>query len=575
MKLSVSFTMGITVSLLACQKQHAQPPRQTIPPKPTGTSLPSQPPAQTTVACEVIVAGGSTAALSAALTAAREGAQTCLVEPTDWPGGQLTAAGVPAVDFAWHKANDSVDVGKLGRQPENIPAELLKWLSGVGNPGNCWVSRYCFSPKDLLNKQIFPALRAEQANLTVILNAVVKRVHTTGEGSEKIIDRIDIVQRTPKTGSQWPGYTRRLSQALPDWYAQTASEHFDKKVASLVSPGAQPPVVIDATEFGDVLVLAGAPYLVGVESDETKLGEGNNERCGQAFTFTFAISTAAKIQPQLPEEALKSDHPSFFSLGKHSWTKVWTYRRLLGTETDANVEEISLQNWNPGNDYPFGYPFKGRSDTQAELNDWQGGLNLQTLDAAERHAYGYFSWYKGQAPSTISSQMQLASNVLGTEYGLSRIPYIRDGRRSIGLDNFVIKSSDLYGSSTRPTGTNFADSIGIGAYALDIHPMQGGCTYPKYIAETYPYYLPFRAHTNRDFKNLLVAGKAMAQTFMANAATRLHPVEFASGVGAGAAAAYMWKNALSSRQAYQVIPAIQKVVQKHAPIQWSIGGGLY
>ncbi|MCH9683540.1 MAG: FAD-dependent oxidoreductase, partial [Deltaproteobacteria bacterium] len=56
--------------------------------------------------CDVIVAGGSTAALAAAMTSAREGAATCLVEPTDWIGGQLTAGGVPAVDFAWHQVGD-------------------------------------------------------------------------------------------------------------------------------------------------------------------------------------------------------------------------------------------------------------------------------------------------------------------------------------------------------------------------------------------------------------------------------------------------------------------------------------
>ena len=53
-----------------------------------------------TLDCDVIVAGGTTAALATALTAAREGARTCLLEPTDWPGGQLTASGVPAIDYA-------------------------------------------------------------------------------------------------------------------------------------------------------------------------------------------------------------------------------------------------------------------------------------------------------------------------------------------------------------------------------------------------------------------------------------------------------------------------------------------
>ena len=45
--------------------------------------------------CDVLVAGGSTSALAAALTAAEadENVTVCLAEPTDWPGGQMTSSG--------------------------------------------------------------------------------------------------------------------------------------------------------------------------------------------------------------------------------------------------------------------------------------------------------------------------------------------------------------------------------------------------------------------------------------------------------------------------------------------------
>src|SRR5689334_15320947 len=55
---------------------------------------------------DVVIAGGSTAAFAAAVAAAEAGARTCLIEPTDWVGGQLTASAVPAVDEAWHKITD-------------------------------------------------------------------------------------------------------------------------------------------------------------------------------------------------------------------------------------------------------------------------------------------------------------------------------------------------------------------------------------------------------------------------------------------------------------------------------------
>ena len=69
------------------------------------------------VACDVVIVGGTTAAFAAAIASAAEGVETCLIEPTDWVGGQLTASAVvtpslqflfdsfsvqPAIDFAWH-----------------------------------------------------------------------------------------------------------------------------------------------------------------------------------------------------------------------------------------------------------------------------------------------------------------------------------------------------------------------------------------------------------------------------------------------------------------------------------------
>jgi hypothetical protein len=36
--------------------------------------------------CEVVIAGGSTAAFAAAISSAQNKVHTCLLEPTDWPG---------------------------------------------------------------------------------------------------------------------------------------------------------------------------------------------------------------------------------------------------------------------------------------------------------------------------------------------------------------------------------------------------------------------------------------------------------------------------------------------------------
>jgi len=50
------------------------------------------------IECEVLVAGGGMGGVAAALAAARRGCRTCLIEETDWLGGQLSAQGVSALD---------------------------------------------------------------------------------------------------------------------------------------------------------------------------------------------------------------------------------------------------------------------------------------------------------------------------------------------------------------------------------------------------------------------------------------------------------------------------------------------
>ncbi len=52
--------------------------------------------------CDVLVVGGGTGGIAAALAAARAGRRVCLLEETNWIGGQLTAQGVSALDEHEH-----------------------------------------------------------------------------------------------------------------------------------------------------------------------------------------------------------------------------------------------------------------------------------------------------------------------------------------------------------------------------------------------------------------------------------------------------------------------------------------
>jgi hypothetical protein len=522
--------------------------------------------------CDVIVAGGSTAALAAALTSAREERLTCLIEPTDWPGGQMTASGVSAIDFS-HINVKGHSMGRESQRPENLEKTFYSWMQALpGNPGACWVSDKCYEPKTLIENQVFPTIN-DEPYLKVFLNTVVKSVTTKG----RQIESLTAITRTPVKGD---GYERYLSEDILDWYSPSNSKNFIKTTTNFIGRNNSMPVVIDATEFGDVLVLSGSSWLQGTEASDGAL-ENDNDTCGQAIVYPIAavLNSGPVTEGENP---FKVEHPEFYSFKTtsrtFSWDEIWRYRRLKGSPlTGPSAGDISMQNWNPGNDYPHGYLFLSKDKTQAQKSDWVGGIDVEVLKAAERHSVGWYYFLKSKASASIQSRMARAWGVFGTGTGMSKMPYLRDTRRSIGINDFVLKFEDLAATSNADiTGEQFPDRLGIGSYVADFHGLLT-CKLPEYMNKsmTLPFYIPFRALTNKAFDNLLVAGKTMAQSFHANAATRLHPIEWHSGVAAGAAAAHMNQYQISSELAFKNIGDIQTKVSKYQPINWTLGSRVY
>ncbi len=129
-------------------------------------------------------------------------------------------------------------------------------------------------------------------------------------------------------------------------------------------------------------------------------------------------------------------------------------------------------------------------------------------------------------------------------------------------------------------GYIFDDRICIDVFLADIHSMNS-CSYLPYIREYYsilPYYLPVRAMTNQDIDNLIVLGKTMAQSFLVNSATRLHPVEFSMGQAAGVVGAYAVENNLSSvadTLKEEHLRRVQSIIKQFTPTSWTINETRY
>ena len=207
----------------------------------------------------------------------------------------------------------------------------------------------------------------------------------------------------------------------------------------------------------------------------------------------------------------------------------------------------------------------------------------------EQRAYGWYHYYKSQASPDLAPFLSLNKSISGTGHGLSMLPYLRESRRSrVGVDDFrLLYHRDLNASNPADQGKtsrNFYDTCAIGDYHYaDIHGLDlkgGACAgltnYPEYLLHQFPlkpYYVPFRALTNAKLSNILTPGKSMAQSFLANAATRLHPTEWSTGVAAGAAAYMLAENFgwNSTKDVLAHIEDLQTLLKSEAvrsPLQW-------
>ena len=174
--------------------------------------------------CDVLVVGGGTGGVAAALAAARRGRRVHLLEETDWIGGQLTAQGIAALDE--HEHIETFGGTASYYQLRNALRDHYRPFAGEAgrrphfNPGNCWVTRVAFEPK--------VAVAAMMALLQPhIAGRVTLHLRTKVAAVEAKDDRIVSVAPSSRGGD-----------------------------ATVFRPA----MVIDATELGDLLPLAGAEY---------------------------------------------------------------------------------------------------------------------------------------------------------------------------------------------------------------------------------------------------------------------------------------------------------------------------
>jgi hypothetical protein len=208
---------------------------------------------------------------------------------------------------------------------------------------------------------------------------------------------------------------------------------------------------------------------------------------------------------------------------------LWTYRRLLAAARfDGRVaHDVTMFNW-PGNDY------RDRS-----ILDRPAHEVAQALQDAKRVSLGFLHWLQTEAPASGdrlgAPELRLRPDVMGSDDGLAKHPYIRESRRIVARRT-VVEQEVSTQFQAGPRAAHFADSVGVGWYPIDIH--RAGADDVGLSCRTRPFQIPLGALLPVRLANLIAAAKNIGTTHLTNGCYRLHPVEWNIGEAAGALAAF-------------------------------------
>ncbi|MBI1746872.1 MAG: FAD-dependent oxidoreductase [Acidobacteria bacterium] len=516
-------------------------------------------------AADLIIIGGGTGGCAAALAAARNGRRVIMTEETDWIGGQLSAQAVPPDEHPWIEAFGATRAYRDFRSRvrdyyyRNYPL-TAEARTRVGlNPGNGRVSRLCFEPRvavAVLQEMLAPYVSS--GRLTILLE-----------------------------------HKPRSTQTQGDWVkAVTVQNLRSGRELTLTAP-----FIIDATEPGDLLPMTGTEFVTGCESQKETgerhapaeaqphniqsftcclamdYVEGADHSMEKPHEYEFWKAYVPSLMPAWPGPLLSwvTTDPLTMKARRHNFDPVnedrmggglWTYRRIADKRNFVEgtyAGDICLVNW-PQNDYWLGHLY-GISPEESARH----------LARAKQLSLSLLYWLQTEAPRPDGKQgwpgLRLRKDVVGTEDGLAKYPYLREARR-IRAEFTVFEEHVQTEARMQVTGrprdevqaAPFHDSVGVGSYRIDLHPSRGGNNYIDVSA--LPFQIPLGALIPQRIENLLPGGKNLGVTHITNGCYRLHPVEWNVGEAAGLLAAFCLEKKSTPRAVRRTAKLLEEFQQR-------------
>ena len=491
--------------------------------------------AQQAITYDVVIAGAGSGGTAAAIQAARLGSRVALLEESDWIGGQTTAAGVGTMDEAFGpKGADGSGFyveyrGRPTTAPSGIYAEFINRVRAFYQKRGKTINTCYWNVE---SKCIDPIVGRE------ILTQMIKEVNSAkGGGGHIDLYLRDRVVRVLSTGTLVTGVVTSKNQT------------FHSKI------------LIDATEYGDVLPLTPARYRSG-----QSIGEDHNNGCIQSITWTAVI----KKYPNGVPPALQMHTPP---PGYDKWLSQFrSSMRSDGNPVDRNLP-VSFPIYVgyravPDLDNPVDYTAVDYKEMTRTSMNWFNDLQTTTavLDRDKRkkilceaklktlaNLY-YIQNEMGEKQWSVANDEgydtpynrenscpEIPAQYKALEYNMPQIPYVRESNRLIGI--YTLTGGDIRRDAQGAESVKgFTDGVAIGDYADDLHSCNDAKSYetdlehisdmpPGFLAG--PYQVPLRSFIPETVDGLLVAEKNLSQSRLASASTRLQPITMLTGQAAG------------------------------------------
>jgi hypothetical protein len=214
---------------------------------------------------------------------------------------------------------------------------------------------------------------------------------------------------------------------------------------------------------------------------------------------------------------------------------------------DLLDSDITLVNW-PQIDYRLG-PLVGVGEAERHEHlrrAWQLSLSMLYWMQTEAHRLDGGAGYRG---------LRLRPDIVGTTDGLARRVYVRESRRIKAEFTVLEQHLGVEARGGSRGAQYFHDSVGIGAYRIDLHPSAAARSYVD--VSSWPFQIPLGALIPLRVSNLLPACKNLGTTHIANGCYRLHPVEWNVGEASGALAAYYLDKDLVPKQVRDRVESLE------------------